>query len=213
MGRCAHIRNVVCTSAAVALLVACGGNVGAPGGILEETVASAAFSHHQIFKYTGAKQAFTVPDGVTLIKIVALGARGGGGSKNQGAGGYGGRAAATFVVTPKEQMIVYVGGNGSGQSGGFNGGGSGGAGEGSSSDETLAGGGGGGASDVRTVLGELSDRILVAGGGGGQNRAKRKAALGSLIATVRLSAGLVNGAIGPVPAHDSRPPLGLRATR
>jgi hypothetical protein len=89
----ARTRNAVCIITAAALLTACGGNLNAPGGIPEKTAASAALSHHQTFEYTGAKQTFTVPDGVTLIKIVALGASGGGGSKTR-------VQAATVVVLP-----------------------------------------------------------------------------------------------------------------
>ncbi len=138
------------------------GNLGA---VPAATGAGNALTHHETFQYTGAKQTFTVPDGVTVIKVAALG--GNGGDWKDQVGGYGGRVSATLSVTPLEPLIVYVGGNASGATGGFNGGGSGGAGPIYSGSGGAGGGGGGGASDVRTGSGKLSDRILVAAGGGG----------------------------------------------
>ncbi|MCB9315720.1 MAG: HYR domain-containing protein, partial [Lewinellaceae bacterium] len=114
------------------------------------------------FMYTGSMQTFTVPDGVTEIKVEAWGAQGGGDF-----GGYGGYASALIPVTPNAMLEVHVGGQPTVQlgSGGYNGGGA-----------TIAlpcggnpgtdGWPGGGASDVRTSA-SLSDRIIVAGGGGG----------------------------------------------
>lgn len=126
--------------AVVALLTACAGN----GAVNMPAVlgAGTAFSHHQTFKYTGASQTFSVPSGVTAVKIVALG---GNGATVAGAlGGYGGRVTATVSVTPQEQLIVYVGGNGSKTTGGFNGGGSGGDGTYKFSKFGVGGGGAGG---------------------------------------------------------------------
>src|SRR5579863_8375593 len=158
-GRC-----VLGISIAAALLGGCGG--GNSGAVPAGTDAGRALTHRKTFHYTGGKQTFTVPAGVTQINVVALG--GNGGDWDKTLGGYGGRVSATLSVTPNEHLIVYVGGNASasGGTGGFNGGGSGGAGPyGSGSSST--GAGGGGASDVRTATGKLSDRILVAAGGGG----------------------------------------------
>jgi hypothetical protein len=60
-------------------------------------------THQQRFKYTGRKQTFTVPSGVTEIKVVAEGAAGVGASHGFGGGkskgGNGGRLIATVTVT------------------------------------------------------------------------------------------------------------------
>lgn len=119
----------------------------------------ARLAHHQTFRFTGAQQSFTVPAGVTSVKVVALGAAGEMPS-NGASSGDGGRVSAVVPVQSLEVLYVYVGGTGSyGRrgKGGFNGGAKGGA----------LGLGGGGASDVRQGGNELADRIVVAGGGGG----------------------------------------------
>jgi hypothetical protein len=110
-----------------------------------------------IFDYTGKKQTFKVPSGVTRIRVVAVGGNGGGTPL-----AYGGRVAAVISVTPSETLAIYVGGAGTSSAPGFNGGGAGGAG----SDDT-GGNGGGGASDVREGGERLKDRVVVAGGAGG----------------------------------------------
>ena len=130
-------------------------------GAIPSNVAPDTLPYHKTFDYTGAKQSFKVPSGVTSITVVALGAPGSGYGCNTKFHGRsrGGRVFAVIPVTPHQRLAVYVGGNRgeSSSSGGFNGGGG-------------AGGadGGGGASDVRVSRGGLRDRILVAGGGGGQ---------------------------------------------
>jgi Glycine rich protein len=111
----------------------------------------------QILKFTGKKQTFTVPSGVTTITIAAYGASGGGiGSY---LGGRGGLVKAKIPVTQGESLSVFVGEGAlmNGRSA-FNGGGAG------YGDRHHRSGGGGGASDVRLDTGV---RILVAGGGGG----------------------------------------------
>src|SRR5580658_1088107 len=71
-------------------------------------------THQQRFKYTGRKQTFTVPSGVTEIKVVAEGAAGVGASHGFGGGksvgGNGGRLTATIPVTGGEKLAVFVGG-------------------------------------------------------------------------------------------------------
>ena len=113
------------------------------------------------FASTGAEQTFTVPAGVTSIRVVAVGGRGG-----ITASAFGARVTGDLAVTPGQVLFIEVGGNGSvatasETAGGFNGGGVG---------KYLAGTGGG-ASDVRTASasqgGSLSSRLIVAGGGGG----------------------------------------------
>jgi hypothetical protein len=123
-----------------------------------------AFSEHRTFKYTGAKQTFTVPRNVTRIRVIARGANGS--SQYDDLFGFGARVSAMIPVTPGEKLYIFVGGNASQGAGGFNGGANGGTdgccvGQG-------GGGGGGGASDVRARGTSLSDRIVVAAGGGGE---------------------------------------------
>jgi hypothetical protein len=119
------------------------------------------------FDPTGAEQTFTVPTGVTTIRVVAVGAKGGTGDgfidQNPGLGAV---ASGDLSVTPGQVFYIEVGGNGStgsGAQGGFNGGGNVAA--------TSPGGSGGGASDVRlaprAAAGSLDTRLVVAGGGGG----------------------------------------------
>lgn len=108
------------------------------------------------FSYTGSSASTTVPTGVALAYITALGAKGGAGTS---AGGSGGRVLARLTVTAGDTLNVRVGGQGTTSGGGgYNGGGS------KSASST---GGGGGASDIRTSADALANRIIVAGGGGG----------------------------------------------
>ncbi|MBO2007715.1 beta strand repeat-containing protein [Hymenobacter negativus] len=116
------------------------------------------------YAYTGTPQTYTVPAGVTAVRVAATGAGGGMGYYGIG-GSNGARAQATLLVTPGEVLTLYVGGAGSNNGpGGYNGGGNG-------SLDQYQGAGGGGASDVRrSALApstSLADRLLVAAGGGG----------------------------------------------
>ncbi len=119
------------------------------------------------FNYTSSNvyQTWTVPVGVSLIKVEAYGAKGGFGNVG---GGNGGGVISYLNVVPGTTLRIYVGERGSNSStsvggpGGWNGGKRGG--------NSLSGynsGGGGGATDIRTYPYGLTDRILVAGGGGG----------------------------------------------
>lgn len=73
---------------------------------------------------SGSNQSFVVPDGVTQISAVVVGA-GGGGSYTQtssypgGGGGGGGLSYGTFAVTPGETLTVNVGSGGQGGTFGF----------------------------------------------------------------------------------------------
>jgi hypothetical protein len=123
--------------------------------------AGTAATGNQIFKYTGKKQTFTVPRGVTMLTIAAYGASGG--SIGSYAGGRGALVKAKIPVTPEESLSVFVGASGRiGSRRAFNGGG---AGAGTRHHHSS---GGGGASDVRLDTGV---RILIAGGGGGAGAA------------------------------------------
>jgi hypothetical protein len=127
------------------------------------------------YNYTGSEQMFTVPAGVSMVRVNAIGAAGGT-NGTIGTGGTGGSAYAPLPVTPGETLYVEVGGPGldasstrgtGAQAGGFNGGGA-----GSAADTTsFAPASGGGASDVRTSpsadMGSLTTRLIVAAGGGG----------------------------------------------
>lgn len=124
----------------------------------------------KVFKATGRLQTFDVPDGVTMLHVIAIGGHGGHGFDSAynpgGSGGLGGKASADVPVRPGDVLVVAVGGDGqnggfafSGD-GGFNGGGDGG-------DHRTGGGGGGGASDVRDAPGAYAPLLLAAGGGGG----------------------------------------------
>jgi len=147
-------------SVAAALLAACGGSQVPSMG---SAVALDATSGQRTFKYTGAKQEFTVPAHVTQIEVFAHGGNGAGSSGSTA--GYGGRVHAQLPVKPGEKLVIYVGGNASAEGGGYNGGGNGGGGQ---CHGGCTGYGGGGASDIRRGGGRPNDRILVVGGGGGQ---------------------------------------------
>ena len=130
---------------------------------------AAARAETATFSFTGAEQTYTVPAGVSTLRIVAIGGAGGAPSQFGGAGGKAGAVGADLAVTPGENLLVVVGGNGGNGvdglgDGGFNGGATGGK-------STAAAGGGGGASDVRLLPlvdpGSPATRLVVAGGGGG----------------------------------------------
>jgi hypothetical protein len=150
-------RRVLSISVFAAFLSACGGGLSAPlaaGNTFESATGS---KHHQTFSYTGAKQAFIVPVGVTRLTVIARGGEGSG-CFYHGCGipGFPGRVYAVIRVHSGDKLYVYVAGAGS--DGGYNGGGGGGSGS--------SGGVGGGASDVRLGGNTLKDRIVVAAGGG-----------------------------------------------
>jgi hypothetical protein len=112
------------------------------------------------FASTGAQHEFTVPVGVSSIRVEAIGAAGGNGlGPGSGVGGAGADVVGELPVTAGEVLYVEVAATG------FNGGASGGF------SPLSIGGNGGDASDVRTIpmgsLGSLESRLLVAAGGGG----------------------------------------------
>jgi hypothetical protein len=122
----------------------------------------------------GTTGTFTVPAGVTVVHVVAVGGKGGDrthvGFGPGGVGGFGGVVSGDLPVLPGQVLRIYVGGNGENEqsfetaaAGGFNGGGESGS---SASLGSGGAGGGGGASDVR-ITGALGTRLLVAAGGGG----------------------------------------------
>jgi hypothetical protein len=125
-------------------------------------IAPAAFAQ-TTFTYTGSFQTYTVPAGMTLLKLDMAGGQGGN-STSGNAGGKGGRIQCNLTVTPGQVLRVYVGAKGQnanytlpGTPGVYNGGGQG----------TYYGGSGGGATDIRVSPYGTSNRIAVAGAGGG----------------------------------------------
>jgi ASPM-SPD-2-Hydin domain-containing protein len=139
------------------------------------------------FSYTGGAQLFTVPTGVTRLRITADGAAGGtgqgGGGAAGGSGGLGGRVSETVTTFAGQQLQVDVGGtgqdaqvagvpgNGGSAAGGTANGGSGGTGYATDLAGGGSGGGGGAATEVdvlpNPVTGVAGHTVAVAGGGGG----------------------------------------------
>ncbi len=96
------------------------------------------------FPYTGSSQSYSVPDGVSVIKIEALGAGGGG----YGAvGGAGAVVTAYRTVNSASSLTVRVGGGGG--------------------PGTADAGGGAATAVYETALGTADAQRVVAGGGGG----------------------------------------------
>lgn len=107
------------------------------------------------YLYTGSPQSFTVPENVTSIQVQLWGDGGAWVACAQPSYAY---VETSLTVSSGDVLWVYVGGMGQPNGiPGFNGGGNG---SGSAY-------GGNGASDIRTVLGDVSSRIVVAAGGGG----------------------------------------------
>jgi hypothetical protein len=173
MGELHRLRYALIAGLFAALLSGCGGasspgiTPNAAGNVVSQAKGS------ETFNYTGAEQKFVVPNGVTKVKVRAIGAAGAG-VEGVGCGplaaydtgicyGRGGRVDAEIPVTPGEKLYVNVGGKGGSVAGGFNGGGN--PGITASYDY---GNGGGGASDIRAGGHSLKDRIIVAAGGGGE---------------------------------------------
>lgn len=67
--------------------------------------------NHQIFTSSGT---FTVPGGVTSVRVLCVGGGGGGASGHQGGGGSGYVSANTVSVTPGQTITVTVGQGGTG---------------------------------------------------------------------------------------------------
>ncbi len=144
-------------------LGAIGATLAASALMATSAAAAAPPTMTETFSSTGAEQSFTVPTGVSSVRVNAIGAAGGqafGPFGNDGTGGAGADVVGQLPVSAGEVLYVEVAASG------FNGGGSGGEGF-----EGGFGGSGGGASDVRTSsMAEpesLESRLLVAGGGGG----------------------------------------------
>ncbi len=123
------------------------------------------------YTYTGAEESWTVPEGVTEIKIKSWGAGGASSYINgvDGGGGSGGYTEGRFSVTPGQQLIIAVGGGGEHGSHDWNGGNGGwpGGGFGTIAENGKASGGGGGYSGVFLGSHSQSNALIIAGAGGG----------------------------------------------
>jgi hypothetical protein len=123
------------------------------------------YRYCQRYSFTGNDQWFTVPGGVTRIKVLEWGAGGGGASlgRPQYSGGAGGFTVGEVAVRPGEEFTVSVGQGGSAAGGGeqdiYGGGGFGGNG-------ARTGGSGGGMTAL-WANGYAITPVLIAGGGGG----------------------------------------------
>ena len=117
------------------------------------------------FNFTGSSQSFTVPSGVTSIRMDLSGAEGG---SSVGPGGRGGNLVVDVAVSPGDVLRVDVGGAGSySNSYGAAAGGWPNGGDGFVTDGHALGYGGGGASSVYRVVGQTATLLATAGGGGG----------------------------------------------
>ncbi len=154
--RAATVVTLVAAMLVAALVIGPAGAAGAKS--------AAAVHSTQVFTYTGHPEAYTVPNDVDSVTVLASGGNGGHGYR--AAGGRGIEVTAHSVsVTPGTQLRVVVGGNGgTGEGGGkhpnsghggYNGGG----------DGSKGGGGGGGFSYVQAADG--AHLVIAAGGGGG----------------------------------------------
>ena len=119
--------------------------------------------------YTGSLQTFTVPAGVTKLKVYSWGAGGSGGTAGgwgvgspAGAGGY---AEGILTVTPGSSIYALVGGGAAVNSGtsAYGGGGN------TSDGDNRYGGSGGGYSGIfsSTTISQTNALIIAGGGGGG----------------------------------------------
>lgn len=120
-----------------------------------------------IFEYTGSDQTYTVPEGVTSIRVKMWGAGGGGGHYGGWTYGYpgggGGYTEADITVTPGQKLFVVVGQGGSNGSVGVQSYSYGGGGPNCGGTDCRYGGQGGGRSAIKIG----TEDILTAGGGGG----------------------------------------------
>ena len=154
--------------------------------VITATSAAADTTHSTTFTYTGSEQSWSVPSGVSVVHIDAIGAAGGGGSGPGADGGGQGQEESADITIPNGTTSLYVevGQVGTADpSSNFNptfgGGGGGGCMLPLTPACTVAvslafpGASGGGASDVRTCsMGDgscntLNSRLVVAAGGGG----------------------------------------------
>lgn len=135
------------------------------GTFLVTGATSSQATNTHYFGYTGNSVVYTVPAGVSQLKVTLRGAAGGGAS-----GGVGALVSGDLTVDPGEILQINIGGRGTNGAGGWNGGGHPGVVDGLAIGQNY---GGGGATDIRrgscaqTSSCDVSERVAVAGGGGG----------------------------------------------
>ena len=118
------------------------------GSIAVLGLAISSFSFGQeftTFDYTGSIETYTVPDGVTNIRIEVSGAQGGAGLDGV-VGGLGAKMIGTFAVTGGAELQILVGGEGL---------------DGTDNGQQAGGSGGGGS----FVVNSDDDPMIIAGGG------------------------------------------------
>jgi len=136
-----------------------------PSATSPSGAAPRAFTHHVTFGYTGKKQTFTVPSGVTRIRAIAVGANGGGTVT-----AHGGRVIAVIPIIPSETLAIYVAGAGTSSGGGS---GTGGGGRGGKGGERTGGSGKAGWGGTTANGGKAA-----LGGGGASGGTKDKGGTG-----------------------------------
>ena len=120
------------------------------GGVSANPASSLTVRPGATFATPGAST-WTVPSGVTRVRIVATGGGGAGAlyyNFPTSSGGHGGRVTTVLTVNSGDTFALFVGGGG----------------QISTSSSAFGGGGGGGASSVRAGA---ADQIIAGGGGGG----------------------------------------------
>jgi hypothetical protein len=150
-----------------------GGYANATAGVRVSVGTPAPMTHGtQAFHFTGGMQTFTVPMGVTQVRVEALGAQGGSSETDDvDDGAEGDETDATIDVAPGDNLVVVVGGEGGTPKHDFEPGAGGFGGGADAAMSEHAGGGGGGESDVRQGGMSMADRVVVAGGGRGHESA------------------------------------------
>ena len=147
---------------------------------MSNKLSASTFTTKTSFTYTGVDQLFTVPTGISRIKVKCWGAAGGGSSSsNTDRGGSGGYSYGELDVSSGQQFVIVVGQGGrntNGRSPATYGGG----GEGTWDGSSHRSGSGGGLSGIFEGSGQVfsgaspqsgahSRSIIIAGGGGGAN--------------------------------------------
>jgi hypothetical protein len=151
-----------------ACLVANGSNTAVSANVTSVQVSC----QNQLTYTTPGSYTWTVPSGVTIITVVAIGGGGGGGNSPNANGGSGAEVTSVLAVQAGDTVAIYVGGGGGSTAEGGGGGGLTYVGDGSSNFIIAGGGGGGGGGPIEDGAGGNagspgSAGVSVSGGGGG----------------------------------------------
>lgn len=162
--------NIEYTSTSAPTITSLSSTSGSSVGEVDVTIIGTNFTQgmeSKTYTYTGADQTYTVPAGVTSIRVKMWGGGGGGGNKGGWSFGYdgggGGYTTADIAVTPGQVLTVMVGAGGNRGTLGSNTANYGGGGPNCGGSDCQYGGQGGGRSAIRLN----NEDILTAGGGGG----------------------------------------------